>query len=198
MDAGLQAGKANKGLARSSLHKTAEELENRSEYHANVTLNFQVVSAETNKHVVYKKDGSRFQEGETTIKLASGEVYRIGVSMKPEVVLDEGLLMLRITGGGKLRDDSILLDDVVPGQRNAWGTWKCELPASKKSDRVLMMVSGRLQDFGEFYVPLMLKVYKSNDKRLRQGMDLKQVGCDLKRVGEDEACEIKLTGTRYA
>lgn len=197
VDARLHAGKNEKGLARSSLQKTAEHLENRSEFHTKVTLNIQVLSAERNEHVVYKSDGSRFQEGETTIKVASGEVYRIGVSTKPEeVVVDGGMLMLRITGGGLSRDDSILLDGPVPGQRGTWGMWKCELPVSKKSDRVILMVSGKLADFGEFYVPLMLKVYKSNDKRLRQGLDLKQLGCDLKRVGDGG--ETKLVSTRYA
>lgn len=146
-----------------------------------VLLSVLLLDASSGDPVVYKNDGNRFRHSTVTIKMASGGVYNVGVSTKPEVALEENSIFMTVSFDGNIRDRVIELEGGV-GDRFARGSWKCDFPPSKNGTRVKATLSGKMQDFGRFEVPLMLKVYNYNSKRLVQGTTLKHVGFDLKRI----------------
>ncbi|GMH33121.1 hypothetical protein BSKO_00955 [Bryopsis sp. KO-2023] len=205
---GLNLGRASVGanvpqqgkpaLNRSSLQKAFIELESRGEFHGNVDFSVQILDAETGRPVMYKFDGSRFHHSDATIKVSSNVMYDVNVSMKPALEVVDGIMTLQaVLPDGTLKVDLIELGYKSREERILTGSWRCTLPASKKNKRVHVTLSGKLKEFGEFEIPIMLKVYAYEDSHKNQGFALKQITSSLKRVADDSVSKVKRMSVRF-
>lgn len=72
-------------------------------------------------------------------------------------------LLSNIPAGGS-RQSMITLKEDARDHKSLIGEWKCDLPSNIKGDRITVWMNGKIKDFGEFNVPIMLKVYPQNNK----------------------------------
>ena len=195
------AGKAPQ-LDRSSgsLQRASIELAARSEMHSSVVLNLCIESCVEGDAVYYKPDGQRFGQCETTVKLSPNVSYRWRLLTTPRLELLNGLVLVTTNQpNGNVHQDVVVMRPSDSGAKGLEGTWKCGLPTNRKGQRVAISVSGKIQNFGEFQVPFMAKVYKWSDSHRKLGSRLKSAVFNLRRDEDNKGnVEITVKSTRYA
>eukprot|EP00210_Caulerpa_lentillifera_P000627 g606.t1 len=185
-------------LGRTSVVRAEQELLNRTYYPTSCNVTLGIRDNESRDSVHYKFDGTRFQNADATIKMITGVSYEISLTIKPNMDLTDNLLHLQCSIPDSVpRQFLVSMTHTRVDERGFSGSWKCELEPNKKSQRVSFNVSGRIRHFGEFHLPLLLKVYPDNSKAAGQGFRLKMMTFQLKQDSEDETSLTKLNALRY-
>lgn len=132
--------------------------------------------------------------------MTTGASYDFCLKIKPKMDLTNNLLHLQLSHPETVpRQYLVSLTQARGDETELSGSWKCELERNKKSDRVLLDLSGRLNHFGDFHLPLLLKIYPESSKAALQGFGLKMLMFELKQNAgeEDETSTVKLNALRY-
>eukprot|EP00210_Caulerpa_lentillifera_P002158 g2072.t1 len=185
-------------LARSSVNRAERELVQRSHYSGTCNVTFGIRDVHSGNAVHYKFDGTRFQHADATIKVLYGVTYEIRLSIKPNMDLTNNLLYLRsFSSGSTAKQHVVSLSQTRVDGPSISGSWKCELDPNKKSERISLELSGKITHFGEFTLPLLLKVYPANSRGAAQGFRLKKVVFELGRNLEEDAAKVRVNSLRY-
>lgn len=192
--------RSSPNLARSSVARAEQELQNRAYYPTSCNVTFGIRNTESGDFVRYKFDGTRFKHADATIKMTTGASYDFYLKIKPKMDLTNNLLHLQCSHPDTVpRQSLVLLTQVRGDGTELSGSWKCELEPNKKSDRVLLDLSGRINHFGDFHVPFLLKIYPESSKAAIQGFGLRMVTFELKQNAqvESDISSVELNALRY-
>lgn len=192
--------RSSPNLERSSLARAEQELQNRAYYPTSCNVTLSIRDNESGDFVHYKFDGTRFKHADATIKMTSGASYDFHLKIKPKMDLTNNLLHLQCSHPDTVpRQYLVSLTQGRGDTTELSGSWKCELEPNKKSDRVLLDLSGRITHFGDFHVPFLLKIYPESAKAAVQGFGMRMVTFELKQNAEVESdtSSVKLNALRY-
>lgn len=186
------------GLERTSMTRAAQELARRTEHPLESTLNLAILEVHSRSGVYYKFDGSRFQHSDATVKVVTGNTYELSLNIKPAMDIVPNVLHVRsVMHDGVPRQSVVFLNRSRIDGKSLVGHWKCDLDISRKSERVEVILSGQLANFGVFDIPLLMKVYSATQKGALQGFKLRLVAFEVKRRATDEVGLVQLNAVRY-
>lgn len=185
-------------VSRVPVNQAERDFVQRSYYPTTCNVTFGIRDVHSGNAVHYKFDGTRFNHADATIKVANGVTYEISLLIKPNMELGNNILHFRSSSpGATLQQHVVSLSQTRLDGRSISGGWKCELDPNKKGERVTLELRGKITHFGEFVLPLLLKVYSENSKGALQGFRLKKVVFELRRNLHAETSTVNLNSLRY-
>jgi len=182
-----------------SLARAASEIARRTELPLQCAISVSLVDVHSREGVYYKFDGSRFQYSDATVKVVTGSTYELSLTMKPQMDIVPNVLHVRsVMHDGVPRQSVVFLNrSRLDGGKSLIGHWKCDLDVNRKSERVEVILSGQLAQFGMFDIPLLMKVYSPSRKNALHGFKLRLVVFEVKRRAGEESGLVQLNSVRY-